>query len=179
MRSLREIISMNGIVVKEDIVIGNVRIELMKQIDSIKPGVIVLGRDTSKKLDTGGLLAWLVRKISTPVLVIPRSHNPRTSGRAVLKSEITTKSKNGVATLFEIIKKISNELSVLNIKSYFFSNASSINLPHKWKHQCWSSNKRGKAPVHFLRIGSCHNYFELYLSFSIKSKLLLTFSHSC
>jgi nucleotide-binding universal stress UspA family protein len=123
MKSLREIIFMNGIVVKEEILTGNVRVELMKQIKSVKPGVMVLGRDTGKKLRTNGLLSFLVRKTDLPVLVIPKSHHPATGSRAVLTSEITPQNKIRVSALFEIIKKVTNELSVLNIRSNFFPNA--------------------------------------------------------
>lgn len=123
MKSLREIISMTGILVKEQIVMGNVKTQLMKQIDSVQPNVIVMGRNVDKKVGVGSLLRYITRNTNVPVLVIPESHNPRMPDRAVLASDMDTSREVDFAPFFEIIRRVSNELSILNIRSGFFANA--------------------------------------------------------
>ena len=123
MKSLREIISLEGIIVKEEIVMGNVHVQLMKEIDELKPNVIVMGRNTDKKIGTQSLLKYITRNTSVPVLVVPQSHNPKIPNRAVLASDMDPSREVHFAPFFDIIKKVSHELSILNIKSSYFANA--------------------------------------------------------
>lgn len=123
MRSLREIISMEGIIVKEEIIIGNLRTQLLNQIDALKPNVIVIGRNVDKKVSTGSLLRYITQNTCVPVLVIPQSHNPKIPNRAVLASDLDPRREVQFTPFFDIIKKVTHELSILNIKSGYFSNA--------------------------------------------------------
>ena len=122
-KSLREIISLKGIVVKQEILIGNVELQLTKQIDELKPDVIVMGRNTRHRLGAQSLLKYITRNTNVPVLVVPQSHNPKIPNRAVLASDLNPKKKIKFAPFFEIIKKISHQLYILDIKSGNFSNA--------------------------------------------------------
>jgi nucleotide-binding universal stress UspA family protein len=122
-KSLREIISLKGIVVKQEILIGNVELQLLKQIDELKPDVIVMGRNTEHRLGSQSLLKNITKNTNVPVLVVPVSHNPKIPNRAVLASDMDPKKKIKFAPFFEIIKKVSHELSILDIKSGYFSNA--------------------------------------------------------
>lgn len=123
MKSLREIISMNGILVKEEIVMGNVRTQLSNHIEAIKPDVIVIGRNVEKSVSARSLLRYITQNTNVPVLVVPQSHSPKIPNRAVLASDLDPAREPDLAPFFDIIKKVSNELSILNIRSGFFSNA--------------------------------------------------------
>ncbi len=123
MKSHREIISMEGIIVKEEIVMGNVQAQLKKQIDALKPNVIVMGRNTEKKLNAQSLLKYITRNASAPVLVVPQTHNPKIPNRTVLASDMDPNRLVEYAPFFDIIKKVSHELSILNIKSNYFASA--------------------------------------------------------
>lgn len=122
-KSLGEIISLKGIVVKQQILIGNVQIQLEKQINELKPDVIVMGRNAEHKLRAQSLLKYITRNTNVPVLVVPQSHNPKIPNRAVLASDLNPKKDVKLAPFFEIIKKVTQELSILDIKSGYFSNA--------------------------------------------------------
>jgi nucleotide-binding universal stress UspA family protein len=123
MKSLREIISLNGIQVKEEIVMGNVRTQLLDQIDMTKPNVIVIGRNVDKSVGTRSLLRYITQNSNVPVLVVPQSHNPKIPNRAVLASDMDPARELNFTPFFDIIKKISHELSILNIKSGYFANS--------------------------------------------------------
>lgn len=123
MKSLREIISMTGILVKEQIVMGNVKTQLRKQIEQVQPNVIVMGRNVEKTVGVGSLLRYLTRNTNVPVLVVPQSHNPKMPNRTVLASDMDTSREMDLAPFFDIIRQVSNELSILNIRSGFFANA--------------------------------------------------------
>ena len=122
LRSLREIIFLNGIVVKHQVSMGNVKIQLTKQIDELKPDVVVVGRD-SEDASAHSLLKYIAKNTSLPVLVVPKSHNPKVPNRAVLASDLDPKKQMTLAPFFEIMKTVSHELSVLSVKSNFFTNA--------------------------------------------------------
>ena len=122
LRSLREIIFLKGIVVKQQVSMGNVKIQLTNQIAELKPDVVVMGRDSG---DAGAhsLLKYIAKNTSLPVMVVPKTHNPKVPNRAVLVSDLDPKKQVNLAPFFEIIKKVSHELSILNIKSNYFTNA--------------------------------------------------------
>jgi nucleotide-binding universal stress UspA family protein len=123
LRSLREIISLKGIVVKQQVLLGNVPLQLMKEIDEQKPDVIVIGRDTDRRLGAQSLLKYITKNTNVPVLVVPKSHNPKIPNRAVLASDLNPKKELKLAPFFEIIGNVTQELSILDIKSNYFSNA--------------------------------------------------------
>jgi nucleotide-binding universal stress UspA family protein len=123
LRSLREIIFLKGILVTQKVLIGNVQLQLMNQIEEIRPDVIVMGRTTVHKPGSQSLLKYITKNTDVPVLVVPQSHNPKIPNRAVLASDLDPKKKIKLAPFFEIIKKMSHELSILDIKSNYFSNA--------------------------------------------------------
>ncbi len=120
--SLSEIIFLKGILVKQQVAIGNVQLQLINQISTLKPDVIVMGRDSSNP-NGQSLLKYVTKSTNLPVLVVPQSHNPKVPNRAVLASDLDPKKQEKLAPFFEIIKKVSHELSILNIKSGYFSNA--------------------------------------------------------
>ncbi len=104
-------------------VIGNVELQLMDQIEEIRPDVIVMGRNSVNKPGAQSLLKYITKNTDLPVLVVPQSHNPKMPNRAVLASDLNPKKEVRLAPFFEIIKKVSHELSILDIKSNYFSNA--------------------------------------------------------
>ena len=123
MKSLREIISMDGIIVKSEIAMGNVPTQLMNQIETIKPNVIVMGKDAGKPIGARSLLKYITRNSNVPVLMVPESHNPRMPCRAGLASDMKRNKEVEFGPFFDIIKKVSHELSILNVKSSYFTNA--------------------------------------------------------
>jgi nucleotide-binding universal stress UspA family protein len=120
--SLREIIFLKGIRVQQHVSIGNVQLQLINQISSLQPEIIVMGRDSNNHGDQN-LLKYITKNTNVPVLVVPQSHNPKIPNHAVLASDLNLKKQEKLAPFFEIIKKVSHELSILNIKSNYFSNA--------------------------------------------------------
>lgn len=137
---------MDGVNVKDEIVIGNVRNQLIKQIDEKRPNVVVIGRDTSKRHDSKGLVGYLTRNTSVPVLVVPKSHNPKIPSRAVLASEVNANHQIQFGPVFDIIKKVSTELSVVNVNSSYFANAKGV---LKWlENESYKPSNNGKSPTH-------------------------------
>jgi len=115
MNSLREMISLEGVEVDHDIVMGNVRVELMKQIDRVKPNVIVIGRDTDRQLRKDSLVSYFTRNTRIPVLVVPGSHNPTMPNRAVLATDMKPERVAEFEPFFNLLKNTSRELAILNI----------------------------------------------------------------
>ena len=81
-----------------------------------------MGRDSEDE-SAHSLLKYIAKNTSLPVLVVPKSHNPKVPNRAVLVSDLDPKKQVKLAPFFEIIRKVSHELSILNVKSNYFSNA--------------------------------------------------------
>lgn len=116
MKSLREIISLEGIVVEEEILVGNVQFNLLKQIEKVKPNVIVMGRNTERQPGKDSLLTFITKNTKVPVLVVPGSHNPKVPNKAVLATDMKSFDLREFEPFIEILKKTSQELSVLNIR---------------------------------------------------------------
>lgn len=117
MKSLREIISNEGIQVEEEISFGNVRIALRRCIEQTNPTVIVLGRNTDTKPGTNSLVSYITHHTKLPVLLVPRTHDPKIPTRAVLATDMKSEDGKALVPLFEIISKTTNELSILIMKS--------------------------------------------------------------
>ncbi len=115
MKSLREMISLEGVEVEHDISTGNVRNELMKQVDRLNPNVIVIGRDTDRPLRKDSLVSYFTRNTRIPVLVVPGTHNPTLPSRAVLATDMKPEKMNEFDAFFNLLKKTSQELAILNI----------------------------------------------------------------
>jgi len=122
MKSLREIILMEGISVEDEIVMGNIRLELIKQIESEKPSVIVIGKEPNTQLTSHSLLTYLTRNTTSPVLVVPQSYNSKLSSRAILTLDMDFTKAGRFSLLSEITERILNLFSVLEIRSLHFSN---------------------------------------------------------
>ena len=120
MKSLREIILMAGISVEDEIVMGNIEIQLIKQIECIRPSVIVVGKDSNKELTSHRLLTYLTRNTTFPVLVVPQSINSKTSSKAILTLDMDGR-KAGFSLFSELTKRILSFFSVLEIRSLRFS----------------------------------------------------------
>jgi nucleotide-binding universal stress UspA family protein len=115
MKSLREMISLEGVEVEHDISTGNVRIELMKQIDRLTPNVIVIGRDTDMPLRKDSLVSYFTRNTRIPVMVVPGTHNPTLPNRAVLATDMKPEKMTEFDTFFNLLKRTSQELAIVNI----------------------------------------------------------------
>lgn len=122
MKSLREIIAGEGVRVEEEIAFGNIKHELRKRIEQTDPTVIVLGRNIENTPGSDSLVSYLTHNTKLPVLVVPRTHDPKVPMRAVLATDMKPDDGKALGPLFEIITKASSELSILNIKSKFSSN---------------------------------------------------------
>jgi nucleotide-binding universal stress UspA family protein len=103
--------------VEEDIVIGNVPFALMKQIDLTIPHVIVIGRNSEAPPRKDSVVSYITRNTKIPVLVVPGSHNPKRPNRAVLATDMRPINGGQLASLIDIVKGTSQELSILNIKA--------------------------------------------------------------
>jgi len=121
MKSLREIILMAGISVEDEIVMGNIEIELIKQIECIRPSVIVIGKDSNKELTSHSLLTYLTRNTTLPVLVVPQSYNSKASSRAILTLDMDGTKAGGSSLFSELTERILSFFSVLEIRSLRFS----------------------------------------------------------
>ena len=122
MKSLREIILMAGISVEDEIVMGSIRIELIKQIESARPSVIVIGRDSNKQLTSHSLLTYLTRNTTSPVLVVPQAYNSKLSGRAILTLDMDFAKTARFSALSEVTERLLRFFSVLEIRPLYFSN---------------------------------------------------------
>lgn len=128
MKSLCELVALGGITVEEKIIFGNVRLELVKQINMAKPTVIVVGRNSDRKPGHRSIVNYLNRNVSYPVLVVPGSHSPRIPTRTLLASDMKSGKVEELAPFFNIIKKDSQEIAVLNINGNGASGESDANL---------------------------------------------------
>jgi nucleotide-binding universal stress UspA family protein len=122
MRSLREIILLEGVRVEQEIALGDIQSELTKQIESMGPGVVVIGRDPGKPLTSDSLLTCLTRKVTSPVLVVPQSYNSRHASRAILTLDMNDKKNGRPSTFTDAVKKVLGYFSVLETKSLHFGN---------------------------------------------------------
>ncbi|HEX6224839.1 MAG TPA: universal stress protein [Chryseolinea sp.] len=122
MKSLREIIFMEGIQVKEEIALGNLHTELMKQIEAVTPSVVVVGRDVNKEPTSQSVLTYLTRNTTSPVLVVPQSYASKTPGRAILTVDLEPKKNGRFSAFTELIKRFQNFFSVLEVKTLHFGN---------------------------------------------------------
>lgn len=116
LKSLRGFISLDSINTDEDIVIGNIRYALISRIEAVKPDVIVVGRRTDSKFSRWGVIHYITKHTNTPVLVIPQNHNPKVPDRAAVTIDVNPEYVVQFKTLLSIIKKISPEISILNIR---------------------------------------------------------------
>lgn len=160
LKSLREIIFLKGILVKHQVLMGNVQIQLINQISSLQPDVIVLGRDSNNPSGQS-LLKYITKNTNVPVLVVPQSHNPKVPNRAVLASDLDPKKEEKLAPFFEIIKKVSHELSILNIKSSYFSNAQEAITWIQNLNKTYGVNAKLLTPEHKDGIADLKNYIKI------------------
>jgi len=128
MKSLREIISLEGTAVEEEILVGNVRQSLLKQIEKVRPTVIVIGRNTERNPGKGSLLTFITKNTRIPVLVVPGSHNPKVPNKAVLATDMKSFDLREFEPFIDIIRKTSQQLSVLNIRG----NQSNVKSIKEW-----------------------------------------------
>jgi nucleotide-binding universal stress UspA family protein len=115
LRSLREMISIEGLEGEDSVVTGRVKFELLKHIKGAKPSVIVMGKEVDGQPDTHSVVSFITRNTEVPVLVVPSSHNPKIPNRAVLATDTRPDKISGFAECINIIKMISQEISVLNV----------------------------------------------------------------
>ncbi len=94
---------------------GNVRLELMKQIEKVKPHIIVIGKNIDAPPRTYDLVTYITKHTRVPVLVVPGSHNPKIPNRAVLATDMKPDSVKEFAPVFEILGITSQEVSILNM----------------------------------------------------------------
>jgi nucleotide-binding universal stress UspA family protein len=112
MNSLMEIVSMEGVAVEQDIIMGNVRHGLMKQIKQVNPHIIVVGKNTQQETGSG-IIRFLARNTKIPVLVVPGSHQPTIPTRAVLASDMKPDKLAHYEPFLNIVKNTSRELAIL------------------------------------------------------------------
>jgi nucleotide-binding universal stress UspA family protein len=117
LKSLREFISLDYINTEEDVIMGNVQYSLINRIEKVKPDVIVVGRKTENKINKGSVINYITKNTNTPVLVIPQNHNPKIPDHAVVTIDVSPELVVRFKTLLSIIKKISPDISILNIRS--------------------------------------------------------------
>ncbi len=115
MNSLREIVSMEGVTVEDDIQIGNVPQNLLKQIHKINPHIIVVGRNTESEPGRFSMVSYITRNTKIPVLVVPGSHNPTLPTRAVLATNKKPDRVAHYAPLLNLLKNTSQELAVMAV----------------------------------------------------------------
>jgi hypothetical protein len=123
MKSLREIISLEGINVKEEIVMGNIHVQLLKQIEELKPDIVVMGKNTDSPVGSHSMVKKITGSTNVPILIVPQSHVPKIPCRAVLAANMDSHVQDHLAPFFDILKKISHQLSILNVRSSYFKNA--------------------------------------------------------
>jgi nucleotide-binding universal stress UspA family protein len=114
MKSLLEMAEMEGVKVEEDIVMGNVKVELLKKVDRINPHVIVIGRNTDQQPRRDSVVTWLTRNTRVPVLVVPGSHSPKLPDRAVLATDMKPDKVAEFAPFLNIVRKTAQHLAILS-----------------------------------------------------------------
>src|SRR5688572_16249802 len=167
MKSLREIILMEGISVKQEVVLGNKQIELIKQIESVRPSVVVIGGDSRKRLTSDSLLTCLTRNTTSPVLVVPQSYNSKAPTRAVLTLNMDIKTNGRLSSFSEVIKKFFGYFSVLETRALHFANGKEALY--------WIETMRAKGNVNpnFLSINDDNDRIERIVDFVQANKINL------
>lgn len=115
MKSLCEMISLEGVPVEEDIVMGNIRQGILKQLARLKPTVIVLGRNTDREPGKHSMLTHISRNTRIPVLVVPGSHNPRVPNKALLATDLRPINLKDFNPVMNLIRNTAQQLAVINI----------------------------------------------------------------
>lgn len=108
--SLKEMIEECGIkVVTAESKIGNIGWLIQKQVECIRPGMIVIGRDcfTRNTIDN------LINHSTCPLIAIPESAAPRLPSSIILTNEGNTFSEKSIDPLVKIIQNITQELTIL------------------------------------------------------------------
>ncbi|MCU0396879.1 MAG: universal stress protein [Cyclobacteriaceae bacterium] len=123
MSSIREIIALENIPVEDEIVMGNVRFQLMKQIENLKPDIIVLGSDHNEQPQAGSIISFISKQTTIPVLVVPGNHNPRLPNRAILATDMKPERIAELDSIMQLVNETSQEVAILPIKGRYSSNS--------------------------------------------------------
>ena len=124
--SLREMIEEGGVkVVSADYRIGNIGSLIQKQVEYIRPGMIVIGRDCFSKTTIDNL----VSSVSCPVIAIPESATPQLPSSIVLTNEHSTFPEKVIAPLIKIAQSTTQELTILSFLK-FKPKVENVAVPH-------------------------------------------------
>lgn len=125
--SLKEMIEQSGVtVVTAESKIGNIGQLIQKQVEYIKPGMIVVGKDCISR----NTIDNLINHATCPVIVIPGSTAPRLPSSVILTTEQNTFSEKSLAPLMKIIQRTTRELTVLNFVKLKKTRIEKVAVPH-------------------------------------------------
>lgn len=117
MKSLVELTAMEGVHVDEILVMGNVKGQLLEQIEKVNPHVIVIGRNTERQPTRRSIATYLTRNTQVPVLVVPGSHSPRLPDRAMLTSDIRPEMANSLDPFLGVLSRTNQQLAILDSRN--------------------------------------------------------------
>jgi nucleotide-binding universal stress UspA family protein len=125
--SLKEMIEESGVkVVTAESKIGNTGSLIQKQIELIRPGMIVIGRDCF----TRNTITNLITYSTCPVIAIPESASPRLPSSVILTNEQNSFPEKSINPLIKIIERTTKELTILNFIKFKKNRMEKVAVPH-------------------------------------------------
>jgi nucleotide-binding universal stress UspA family protein len=125
--SLKEIIEESGVkVMSAESRIGNIGSLIQKQVEYIRPGMIVIGRDCFKR----STIDHLVSNVSCPVVAIPGCASPQLPSSIILTNKHNTFSEKAIAPLIKIAQLTTRELTILRFLKFKKSKIENVAVPH-------------------------------------------------
>lgn len=114
MNSLIELAALEGVGVDEVLVMGNVKLELLKQIEKSSPHVIVMGAKLEGEPEKGGMVNFLKRNTHVPVLVVPDSRSQKLPKQPVLVSEMNPEKVDSLEPFFSALGQTNKQLAIVD-----------------------------------------------------------------
>jgi len=126
--SLKEMIEEKGVnVVTAESKIGNIGLMIDRQIDLIRPGMIVIGRDCF----TSHTINNLISQSACPVISIPGSEPHQLPSSIILTNDHNTFSEKSLNPLLQIIQRTTRELTILSFIKFKKSRLEKVAVPHE------------------------------------------------
>jgi len=129
--SLKEMIEESGTkVVTAQSRVGNIGLLIAEQVERLKPGMIVIGRDCFSK----NTISNLIDRSPCPIITIPGSASPRLPSSIILANKQNTISEKTLDPLIKIIQKTTKELTILSFAKCKKRNDQNVTFPFDHTH---------------------------------------------
>ncbi|HEY5919953.1 MAG TPA: universal stress protein [Chryseolinea sp.] len=125
--SLKEMIEESGVtVLTAESKIGNIELLIQRQIEYIRPGMIVIGRDCF----TASTINSLISQSTCPLISVPGSSPRQLPSSILLTNEHNIFSEKSLNILIKIIQSTTQELTILKFIKFKKNRFEKVAVPH-------------------------------------------------